>query len=970
MEQVCQPQTILSSGQASSQLPWSVASSVVVPFPSAAPAPTLVHTQVSAASSRASSPTYTPLESEDERETETSVPTPGVRLAVGPLTNRDDHMAWSANLPHPAALEETTPHPDLTHAVRTLTSWGKQAESQLNQRLAEFAGRAARLQPSSDRIRVGLQTDVVAVNPSIHYALIQDEVEKLWHKDTALPEMVKGCTIFSTTTDTQGTFPPRKKFVHADLSADVVLKSREAWEKDPPATSKKHRHQLYQKSLEATTLNRALGPFRAAEAPHPQFASSLRFMVVAEGKKPRECDDARRSGVNATSSLTETTPMPGFAGLLLVLLVVMRYFPELPLMISTEDFSHAFGQLPLHPGQRKFSYFHVGDDAGHPTFFCHTAGWFGPRLMPHAWARVTALVLKILRVRFAIPCDCHVDDIFVIVPSLSANLAPLMHAIVRKVVEWLGFHLSASKSRLPARTTQALGGQITLPRSGELTAQAELAPNKKEVYIQRLRLWAARDVLPSELAAKVAGYAQVLVSVLFGRLARAYLWPVYQRANGFDNSSTNTPCLRFCLKSLARLIEVSRPKLVRPLLFRPLFRIYGDARGSPEHMGALCIAPSGEVTYWSSTVSPEWAALLDPCTPDNRIFQLELLWMPICIASFGKYMKDVDVVIYNDNEGAVRSTRKGYSGNPFAAAIVAEFWILVCSYGWHVWIEAVASEANPADPLSRPGTQEADGYAELRSWVEVLPIFPALEGFRAHLVGHPLAGCIPMVSSRTCVELFSGKRAPLTGAWTSCGLPCSQTEDATSSGTDLTLPRVKAIFLEKTRLRYFVYVHLGTPCSTWVPLYRRHPSMNTRTLTNLWGDGMSRAEVAGNKTVKFSLAMIQEQISAKGWVSLETPLGSWILELRQIKEWIEKGLLFLVHCCACTYLPAGMKYKKPTVLVTNAPWLRSLASECTCVSHDVSLMDMHNGSRLASLAGEYPPLLCSKWAELLSVACK
>ena len=179
-----------------------------------------------------------------------------------------------------------------------------------------------------------------------------------------------------------------------------------------------------------------------------------------------------------------------------------------------------------------------------------------------------------------------------------------------------------------------------------------------------------------------------------------------------------------------------------------------------------------------------------------------------------------------------------------------------------------------------------------------------------------------------------------------------------------------ASFLEKARLRQFRYVHLGTPCSTWINLYRKPSSPNTRTLENLWGLGRSRAEIAGNKTMRFSLAMIHEQIVSGGWVSLETPLGSWIVELPQIKAWIKEGTLFQVHFSACSYLPPGMRYKKPTIIVTNAPWAKGLASQCTCATHDVDLMEKHGGKRLALYAAEYPPLLCARWPELLAAAVR
>ena len=151
--------------------------------------------------------------------------------------------------------------------------------------------------------------------------------------------------------------------------------------------------------------------------------------------------------------------------------------------------------------------------------------------------------------------------------------------------------LPAKKERLPARLRQALGGQITLPLAGELIAAAQLPPDKAAKYVTRISGWATQDILLASTAAKVAGYAQVLAH--FGRVARAYryLWPVYHRANSTDNFDDMTPCLQgFSLLAIARFTKDSQPRINRPLVSRPVFRFYGDARGNPEHMGALLIA--------------------------------------------------------------------------------------------------------------------------------------------------------------------------------------------------------------------------------------------------------------------------------------------------------------------------------------------------------------------------------------------
>ncbi len=70
--------------------------------------------------------------------------------------------------------------------------------------------------------------------------------------------------------------------------------------------------------------------------------------------------------------------------------------------------------------------------------------------------------------------------------------------------------------------------------------------------------------------------------------------------------------------------------------------------------------------------------------------------------------------------------------------IGARFWLACSDFDWDVWVYAVASEANPADPLSRPGTAANDDYAAARGWrlIALDPLQP--KGFRMQMDTRPL----------------------------------------------------------------------------------------------------------------------------------------------------------------------------------------------------------------------------------------
>ena len=656
------------------------------------------------------------------------------RLAVGPLGDRDEHLRWSAILPHPAAHERVGVRDATATAMLQLASLGPNAEAHLKRQMSQFVSRSERLKPASALIRQGLGADIQAVNDQLHYALFEEEIRELSHPDVALSSDIRGFRLFASATETNGVFPKKPKPVPVEKLPHEVLRTREDHKNSMPTCATRDAGELYQRSLQSVRAGKDKGPFTADTAPHDSFASSLRFMVRAEGKKPRECDDARRSGVNATSELSETVPMPGLTGVFALVIWLMILFPKTALVAGSEDFDSAFTQVPLHPDQQRYSYYHVLDDQGRVAYFFHVAGWFGPRLMPHAWCRIMELLITILALRFCIPAAVHMDDLVVVLPKLTSEFHLRAVAAVKLVCRHLGLRLSPKKSRLPAQVQQALGGLITLPLSGEDVAKVELPPDKKQKYIERLRNWSTQDQLPPDIAAKIAGYSQVLDSAHFGRVARAYLWPIYHRANHYAEDSSMTPALRFSIIAIAKLMEDSKPRLLRPLVQRPIIRIYGDARGSPEHLAAVAFAPDGTAHYWSSPVQPSWGQFLDPYREENRITQLETLWMPISVRTFGAMYTSVDVLFFQDNEAALGAVTKGYSPNVFIACATSEFWLACSDVDWHVWIYAVASEANPADPISRPGTAETDRFPAERGWIRIRP--SALEPHELRLPFH------------------------------------------------------------------------------------------------------------------------------------------------------------------------------------------------------------------------------------------
>ena len=71
---------------------------------------------------------------------------------------------------------------------------------------------------------------------------------------------------------------------------------------------------------------------------------------------------------------------------------------------------------------------------------------------------------------------------------------------------------------------------------------------------------------------------------------------------------------------------------------------------------------------------------------------------------------------------------------------------------------------------------------------------------------------------------------------------------------------------------------------------------------------------------------------------LRTRWGSYIWQLVEMKELAKYG--FFVKYDACRFnstLPGEGRYRKATSILTNAPWLRTLARKCQCEESHVVL---------------------------------
>ena len=177
------------------------------------------------------------------------------------------------------------------------------------------------------------------------------------------------------------------------------------------------------------------------------------------------------------------------------------------------------------------------------------------------------------------------------------------------------------------------------------------------------------------------------------------------------------------------MIREARPKVIRPLMLRTHARLYWDSCGRPECLAGVLLL-NGEGDFFSSHVSSAIAPLLDNDRVENRSTHLETLAPVLCLSTLGHLMQGCDVTAYGDNQAANAALGKGCSSSPWMCSLVAEFWCLAQDLDIFVWFEWVASDSNPADPLSRPLEKPGLQFGFDRGWMQLQTAFPLPRSFR------------------------------------------------------------------------------------------------------------------------------------------------------------------------------------------------------------------------------------------------
>ena len=223
------------------------------------------------------------------------------------------------------------------------------------------------------------------------------------------------------------------------------------------------------------------------------------------------------------------------------------------------------------------------------------------------------------------------------------------------------------------------------------------------------------DRLSAGDASKLVGRLAFANQVIFKRLGRAMLRPLYAQQNAPMHNGRLSNLLRLSLqwwKSVLSL-EIRDTVSLKPKLC-DVVELFGDARGSPPRVASVLLK-DGRVQY--SSWQPDEEVMMTFCARnDQQIMGQELLAVLFGMSTFLEQIRGTCVRIWIDNAAGEAVLERGAASSFDHNALVHGMWLLAARHGFGLWIERVASEWNIADEPSR---EVYDGLESIgAAWVE------------------------------------------------------------------------------------------------------------------------------------------------------------------------------------------------------------------------------------------------------------
>ena len=658
-------------------------------------------------------------------------------------TEPGEAIAWSLQIPHPfsemnqldsdvaQAIQQVTADP--AGVIRTrkalLHHWSAQALQCLHhtdQELRQIPDgplrRLLRGVPDGEPARLGATCNIKL------YQMLLKEAHSV---DLELPHLLMTGFPIVGEISRSGRWPPFDR--QQDLVSVEELCNR-AWEmrrkivkrvQGVPVTT--NLTKIWEATMEDAQDGSCLGPFFGEEevtevVQQTDWVPTQRFEVVQKNKV-RGCDSATTNLVNRATVITEKLQLPSTDSNVAALRCLRSKSPWSKLAGWVLDEKKAYRQVAISPAHRKFSVICLKDPiSSRVAFFVMVGHSFGLVSAVYNYNRRSAAINEILVRVFGLVAFSFYDDKY---GFETIETVASAHQVAQSVHWWLGAAFDQKKLQL-TRQPVVLGVTYNL-----VEMVLEIKEDRKKELIEEMEAFIKNDLLDPGSAGKLKGKLMFGASQLWGKVGRAFLRVIserqYARHPPDGAFSLGVPLKRaleqwmfLVSEGPPRPIDLKRSKFSDAVLFTDGFS--PDPRSQeklPDRIGAVIIDRrlSEPIQFTAAVpigVKNQW---LDRKT---QIVPVEMLGPIVAISTFTDRLFFCDVLLFVDSEAVEAALVKGYSGKSDLCDLIKIFWDLVFKLRMRIFIDRVATDANPADWPSRNDLETGSAAG----WKSVRPIWP------------------------------------------------------------------------------------------------------------------------------------------------------------------------------------------------------------------------------------------------------
>lgn len=475
----------------------------------------------------------------------------------------------------------------------------------------------------------------------------------------------------------------------------------------------------------------AMGPFSKREVDKifgaGQWACTLRFITWSSGRY-REIDSGLASGHNRGTKLHEKIACPDTSTADVYVkcqkMIWMEMDPALRSETftptgSTEDMKRAYRQVAVCPSHQCFNVTAMPYMKTTRYSVIHSLV-FGLRSAVVAFNRVALACTILCRRWFGLMITNYFDDFLQMELEQYCYVAKQIFYLTMSIMGWF---VDPVKGVPGSCVFKWLG--IWKQVSDEKIV-SYICADRRANLIDMIEGFIDRNLFTSADAETLLGKFGFASTTVYGKAGRIIHWALQERVQS-DETAVTAQILEAFFYLLELIDMMGAAHTVFDHEDRPYVVLFSDA--SSEETRAMSNArsrvekskllESGEVgrivklgwVGYEYGSEREIEGTVDVCDDDIRRWKKK---QPIAIAeTLGAICavkdavngrKNVDVMIYVDNQAAEMALRKGSSGDATMAILAHELHRYCAENGVRLWSSYVASALNPADEPSRDGT--------------------------------------------------------------------------------------------------------------------------------------------------------------------------------------------------------------------------------------------------------------------------